>query len=151
MRRIAIIPLYLALGGCYAYSAVGMNAVPQGARVSADLTTRGAADYEGQLGDGVMVVEGTLASLGPDSLALDVVRTRNRSGSWVTWSGERVTIPQDAVATLRERKFSIARTAIATAAFAAAIVVGLATDLVGSGDGGGDPTNPKPNPNPGEQ
>ncbi len=142
--------MVLLLGGCFSYSSVGLDAVPQGARVSADLTTRGAADNELRLGNDVMLVEGTLARRTADSLVLNVARTRNRSGSWVSWSGEEVSLAESAVATLRERKFSIVRTAIATAGVAAVIVVSLTTELLGGG-GEEEPTDPRPRPNPGGQ
>lgn len=151
MRRVALIPLWLLSSGCFSYTRVGIDAVPQGARVSADLTTRGAADYEARLGNDVLLVEGTLADFRADSVVLHVERTRSRDGTWIRWSGERVAIEQEAVATLRQRKFSIVRTAIATAGIVAAIVVSLTSDLVGGGDGRGDPPGPRPDPNPGDQ
>ena len=152
MRSIVVLPLMLLLfGGCYSYSTIGFDAVPRGARVSADLTTRGAVANEERLGGDIVIVEGTLESVGPDSVVLNVARTRNRGGSWAHWGGERVAIAQDAVATFRQRKFSVARTAIATAGVAAAIVATLGTDLVGSGDDGRDPKEPAPRPNPGDQ
>ncbi len=151
MRRFTILPLALVLGGCYSYSSVNVDAVPQGSRVSADLTTRGAADNETRLGDDVMLVEGTLAGVRGDSILMDVTRTRNRGGSWVHWNGERVAIAQDAVATFRQRKFSIGRTALATAGVAAVIVTTLGTDLLGTGDDGRDPTDPVTRPKPGDQ
>ena len=150
MRLIILVPFTLLLGGCFSYTTVQLDAVPQGARVSADLTTRGAADNEARLGNDVMLVEGTLARRSVDSLVLNVARTRTRGGSWVSWSGEEVSLGEGAVATLRERKFSIVRTAIATAGVAAAIVVSLTTDLVGGGDEGAS-TDPKGRPNPGGQ
>ena len=146
MRCIIVLPLALVLGGCFSYSRVGFADAPQGGRVALDLTTRGAADQEERLGVGVETIEGRLVRQSGDSIELAVTRTRGRQGGWTQWSGERVVLAETAIATLRERKLSISKTALAGVATAAMVALTASTDLFGGGGGRGEggPHGPPP-------
>ena len=149
MRALLIVSSVTLLAGCYSYSPVTLAAVPEGATVTARLSTRGTVAHEGTLGADVEEIDGVVIRQTPDSIALRVERTRNRRGQSNSWAGEPVTIGSASIDRLQQRSFSKARTAVAAAGVVGLVAVGIGTDLIGKGDDpapgnppGGNPTGP---------
>jgi hypothetical protein len=131
------------LAGCYTY-AVPQGALRGGTRIRVGLTDAGSDALAGYLGRGVESVEGTYLP-DSDSAAVVVAVTTTTRGNGVEsyWSGERVSIPRTAVASIRERRLSRSRTGL-TAAAVVAGVVGLGSAFGSAISGGGPHGNPPP-------
>lgn len=151
VSRCTVAALCVVLSSaCYSYSAVSPTAVAPGTRIAADLTVRGSLDNEALLGADIDRVEGLLTSQTTDSTELQVIRTRSRQGSWSYWNGERLVLPFTAVASVRQRHFSVGRTSIAVGVAALAIVELLTGSLLGfGGDIGSSDPRPIPPVTPG--
>ena len=141
--RLLLFVALSASAGCFSYSR-GTQLSP-GTRVGVDLTTRASADYTDRLGSTIDRLEGVLMASTADSLTLRVHRAKRLAGDWETWAGETISLPMQAVASWQQRKFSLARTAIAAGGLALMI-----WQLSNSGvlSGFGDRTDPEPKPIP---
>jgi len=108
MRYPAALGLGL-LAACYSYSTPGPvdSATPApGARIEVSLTQQGATTLGAELGPSVQTVEGDLLEASPAGFALAVWEVEDTRRVRSDWKGERVTIPRDAVARVRTRRFS---------------------------------------------
>jgi hypothetical protein len=108
------------------------------------LTERGSLDIARQVGPGISALEGTVATVSPAEISLRVTRAEQRNGSDVSWNGEAITVPTQAVASMQERNLDRKRSwGMGIAIAALAITLGL---LIGTGafsgsntDSGGPP------------
>ena len=107
--------------GCYTYQPL-IDARPQpGQQVSLELSDQGRAALGGQLGPGVLRVEGTLDAVQNEQYTVSVSRVATISGGTANWGGERVNIPVNDVSQTGLRAFSRGRTAL----LAGVVIVGV--------------------------
>lgn len=112
--------------GCYTYQPL-IDARPQpGQQVSLELSDQGRAALGGQLGPGVLRVEGTLESVQNEQYTVSVSRIATISGGSANWGGERVNIPVNDVSQAGLRAFSRGRTAL----LAGVLIVGVGAFIV---------------------
>jgi hypothetical protein len=145
-KSVAALPLILA--GCYKYVEADHAELSPATAVSVELSMRGTINVANRIGENVVAVEGSVRDANPSSitLALQAVR-RKGENTMSTWNGESLTLASDEIGQIKRRELSRGRTAVASAALAAAsvgIVVGIAKATgQASGTVGG-----KPSPNP---
>src|SRR5437867_4507644 len=133
---IAAIPL---LGACYVYEPVVTPEPERGMRVALDLNDQGRAALVTSVGPEAARVDGALVSDVGGEYVIRVADVVGIQGVRTKWNGETVSVRQEHVKRIRERRFSRGRTVFAIAGVLGA-VVGLAagTNLVGFGSGGED-------------
>jgi hypothetical protein len=136
--RAAMLGLGLAamLTACYTYRASDGPVPAVGSHVSVELTTEGTTALARELGPNPARVDGVL--LGVDSIGprLAVHDVENGHGEQARWNGEQVRVPRQLIATVEERRLSVAQTGV----LAGLAVGGLFTAsrlLGGSGTLGG--------------
>jgi hypothetical protein len=145
-KSVAALPL--ALAGCYQYVSTDHAGLTPATPVSVELSTRGTLNVTSKIGENVVAVEGSVTEASPSSITLALQGVRRRGDNATsTWNGESITLASDEIANVKRRQLSRGRTAVASAALAAAsvgIVVGIAKATgEASGSVGG-----KPSPNP---
>lgn len=141
-------PLWAAacLAGCYTYSRPA-TVEPEPARTFVfDLTDQGRAALAGGVGAGTDRIEGGLVTLTDSSFTVRVARVVDIRGGVAQWNGEAVSIRREYVGTVRERRLSRGRTAVAVGGVAAAVVALIASRGLGvfGNDPGGSPGEPPP-------
>lgn len=140
MRIAALLTVAVLSAGCYSYVPAERSLLAPGTVVRAELTDSGSVVLASYLGPGTASVEGQLIAATSDRLTLAVTAATNRRGIENFWSNERVELPHAVIATLRERRLSRSRTAVAAGGtFAAAIAIYLGFTAGGLGDGGAGP------------
>lgn len=119
--------------GCYTYQPL-YGARPQpGQDVSLELSDQGRAALGGQLGPGVLRVEGTLQAVQNDQYTMSVSRVATISGGTANWGGEHVNIPVNDVSQAGLRTLSRGRTAL----LAGVVLVGVGAFIATRGLFGG--------------
>jgi hypothetical protein len=133
---LAIAPL---LGACYVYRPLVVPEPQAGTRLAFDLNDQGRAALITSVGPEVERVEGALLSNGTGEYVIRVSGVQELHGRRTKWSGETVTLREEYVQRIRERRLSRGRTAFAVAGLLGAMVGFVAsTDLAGFGSGTGD-------------
>lgn len=133
MRMLPLAALAGALCGCYVSAPLATPNPDTGTQLEIRLTEIGSDSLLRYLGPGVTEVDGKLLhSTSRDiSVAVQVVSLQN--GQEADWSGESVTVPRAAIASLRQRRFSRKRTLLLAGSVLAgglAIIAGT-TDAFG--------------------
>jgi hypothetical protein len=146
MLRAALgLPPVLALG-CYTFVPSGASYLAGGKPVAIEINDLGRINLSPQIGADVARVAGILEQQTGTEYTVRVNELTYLNGKTAEWIGERVTIRQDFVRGVYERKFSRGKTTAAVLA-SAGIVAGVIAgkSLTGSGDklSGGD-TKPPP-------
>jgi len=138
---LGLAALTLALSGCYNYVVLTTPDPQPGTRVTAELTDSGAVTLASYLGPNVSAVDGQVISLSGQDLLVSVVSVRHRDGVEDYWKGESVTVPRGDIASLRERKLAVGRSAfVIGGGVGAAVALLRAFGVVGSGSSpGGQP------------
>jgi hypothetical protein len=133
--------LLLVVTGCYSYVAVGGTAPVEGADVELQLTAPRDVALQDVTVHGITGVQGRLLSADSDSVALAVVRLWGLEGRSYEATGVGVRLPRADIATVREKRMSGARSALAIGASSAGIVAMVlgVKGLLGSGGGSGRP------------
>jgi hypothetical protein len=137
MRQVVLLAV-LGLTGCYSYLPLDTPNPAQGREVSVDITSAGADSLARMLGPGVRAISGRVIEASDSGLMLAVTSTRDRSDFEAPWKGERVTIPRGMMDRVRERRFSVGRSALLGGAIVGA-GVGAAVAFSGGGAGGISP------------
>ena len=144
LRRIAfLVPL---LGGCYVYQPVTTASPPTGRPVRLTLTDAGTANLASELGPSVEAVGGKLIDNTADAYVVALSESRKRNGSEIDWRGEQVSISKSLVASIQQRQFSRARTAVVAGGVIAALLVARQALWGPGGVFGGGPPGPGPGP-----
>ena len=149
MRAIASAMACLQLAtACYTYSPVINAELPvQGDRLSFDITDAGRVQLAEKFGPGVVNIEGRVAEVRGEELALDVHAVTSLTSGRARWSGERVRVPRTAIARTHSRKFSRGKTLLAVGG----TVVGLGLFIISRTLVGGGADGPEPPGGGGEQ
>ena len=116
-RPMAVVAALVAmslLGACYSYRAIDTVTPQPGKRIALTLTSEGVALLTLQLGPQVNYVEGDLLEADSTGVRLALRRVEDSRRMGTRWNGEQVTIPREGIASVRERRFSIGATAIAS-------------------------------------
>lgn len=128
---------------CYDYSASADPVARPASELRFTLTDLGSAELASQIGPRVESVDGRVHRATADTVVLAVTHTVARDGRETDWRGEPVTIATRQVATVRARRLSPTRTAIAAAVgVGAAVGVLLASRGSSSSGGIGNPIPP---------
>jgi hypothetical protein len=130
--------------GCYTFVPAPASYITAGQPVSLEINDLGRVNLSPVIGADVARVTGTLVQQGTADYTIRMDEITYLNGKSSRWSGETVTIRQDFVRTVFQRKFSSGKTAAAVLA-GAGLVTGaiLSKNINGSGDSGGD-TKPPP-------
>jgi hypothetical protein len=133
------------LSACYEY--VPMQSAPApNPRVEVLVTDRGRVELLPQLGQGVLSFEGMLDGRRDSSYIVRVAEVTYINRQTNRWSGESITVSQDAVRDIRVRRLSRTRTfAVVAGAIGAGLTFVVTRGLFGGGNIGSDP-NPNPPP-----
>ena len=135
------------LAGCYQYTPANQNGLAPTTPVSVELSARGSENVTSKIGSNVVAVQGNVTDASPSSLTIALLAVKRRGETVMsTWGGESITLASGDIAELKTRQLSRRRTAVASAALAAAsvgIIVGIARATgQASGTTGGRPNNP---------
>lgn len=149
MRSVARVCFALLLtGACYRYTPAG-NATPaSGDIVRLDLTTAGMGRMSSVLGRDAVAVEGSILAVDDTSYVMSVSGTRQReTQSTLSWAGDRVVIPRNAVQSIERRSLDKKRTwlvagLVVLGAIATKVIISGFDALAGGDDGGMPPTPP---------
>ncbi|MBX9928952.1 MAG: hypothetical protein K2X99_08565 [Gemmatimonadaceae bacterium] len=113
--------------GCYSYLPLQDKPPVIGTRVAVTLNDRGRVDLGDKLGPSVDRVEGSVARIDGDRIALDVYRTTDLRGSDANWSGERVEIGLNGVRGFQERQLSKKKSFVLAAVLIGTVVLSALT------------------------
>ena len=135
------------LGGCYRYTPTN-DAPGAGSDVRVHLTQSGTASLAPVLGVGTTSLSGRVISANDSSVVLAVSETAGSVGR-VSWAGERITLPRNALGSAELRSMDRRRTvkAVAIGVGAAAAIALLVSSIAaqsGGDDGGGVIIPPEP-------
>jgi hypothetical protein len=124
MRRLLSIALVgLTATGCYSVQPLATPAPAPGTRLAVSINDAGRAALGGAMGPEILRVDGSLVAKENDAYLLSVSGVSYLRGGFQSWQGERVTISSNMIASLAERRFSKARTAVLIAGATVAAVV----------------------------
>jgi hypothetical protein len=118
---------------CYTYMPMQSSAPPQAKEVGISINDRGRVTLGDRIGQSVDRIDGRIVSSDSLAVVMDVYRVTDLRGIASTWTGERVSIPREAIMGYNERKLSKVRTFALIGAIAAAILasVGSSLDIFG--------------------
>ncbi len=141
MRRLLLAALAAFSLGCYVGAPLAAPRPAVGTRVQLTLTDAGTVAMASQLGPARVELMGDVAAVTDSSLVLALRTVTSRRGVDEIWTGEQVTVPQAAIATMSQRNVSVKRSVLlAIMGVATAMAIGLAIASGGTGsDGGRDP------------
>ena len=135
---LALVPL---LGGCFSYSeSVSDRPVPAHV-VQLTLNDRGRLALEQHIGSDVLTVEGSIGEVADSQFVVHVQHVATIGGQFTTWAGEPVMFRPEYVRSIRERHFSVSRTAILLGSATAAAFALVASPLNAVFGGSTGPTN----------
>ena len=109
--------------GCYNYHPLATTSPEPGSYVAATLTDQGSTDLARYLGPNVFVVRGRYIGDGEAGILVSVSAVELKRGDDVSWAGETITLPPDAVASLEVRHLAKGRTLLLASAGAGSLVV----------------------------
>lgn len=112
MRVETLIAAACLTAGCYNYSPLTQPTPEPGAYVSVTLTDAGAVDLARYLGPSVFVVRGRYVGTDDRGLVVSVASVELTRGDAIAWAGERVTLPNDRIASVQVRQLSKRRSAL---------------------------------------
>ena len=124
----------LIANACYTAVPLATDRPPQGTVLIVSLTDAGSAQMASVLGPKSVGLSGKYLGESGDSLVLGVSSVMQQSGNETFWQGERIAVPHSIIATVRERKASVAKSALIVGALVA-VLVGI-TSVVSSGTPG---------------
>ena len=111
--------------GCYVGTPLTSARPVSGTRVQLSLTDAGTVAMASQLGPSRVGLEGDIAATSDSSLVLALRTVTDRRGIDEFWTGEQVTVPRAAIASISQRNISGRRSALlAIAAVAFTISIG---------------------------
>jgi hypothetical protein len=137
--------MFLLVGGCYHYAAVGRTEPGDGADVLLELAAPRDVVLQEVTVHGITALQGRLLSADADSIALAVARLWGLEGRTYEATGIGVRLPRQGIAAVREKRMSGVRSGLAIGVGSAGVVAMIlgVRGLLGSGGGSG---NPKPMP-----
>jgi len=145
-RSVSVLcALALALQiGCFSYLPVQSTPPAPAQQVAIVINDRGRVLLGDRVGASVDRIDGKVVSRQNGALVLDVYRVTDLRGNTATWTGERVSIPEEAILGYRARKLSKFKTFLLVGTIAMAIISSLGKTL----DLFGDPATDRPGDGP---
>lgn len=145
-RSVSVLcALALALQiGCFSYLPVQSSPPLPAQQVGVVLNDRGRVLLGDRVGASVDRIDGRVVSRQDGAIVLDVYRVTDLRGNTATWTGERVSIPEDAILGYRARKLSKFKTLLLVGSIALAIIASLGNTL----NLFGDPASDRPDGGP---
>jgi hypothetical protein len=141
----ALCALALALQiGCFSYLPVQSAPPAPAQQVAIVINDRGRVLLGDRVGASVDRIDGKVVSRQNGALVVDVYRVTDLRGNTATWTGERVSIPEEAILGYRARKLSKFKTFLLVGTIALAIISSLGKTL----DLFGDPATDRPGDGP---
>jgi hypothetical protein len=134
-RSASIVAALVLLTGCYTLQPV--RGTPQlGTQLAFDVNDAGRVALGGSMGPEIGQIEGTLIQRDNGEYLLGVTSVSLLRGGVQTWKGEQVRIKPEYVGNAYTRQFDKTRTVLLTTAIigGTALVIGSATNLLGSSD-----------------
>lgn len=126
-RAAALLLAAASQTGCYTYFVPETVRPAPGRTFAFSLTDYGRAALAEGVGAGTDRIEGVLVGNSDTTYTASVARVVNIRGAVARWNGEVVSFQRQYVATVRERRLSKSRTAIAVGGATAAVVALIAT------------------------
>lgn len=141
VRTVAIVAV-LGSGctlGCYTYVPSQASYLQPGREVALDINDLGRVNLNSQIGAEVARIAGILQQQTGTDYTIKVSELTYLNGKTAMWSGEPVTIRNDYVGSVLEKKISPGKTAAAVVASAGVVGGAIAAHtLITGGNGGGD-------------
>jgi hypothetical protein len=130
--------------GCFSYLPVQSTPPAPAQQVGVVINDRGRVLLGDRVGPSVDRIEGKVVSRQNGTIVLDVYRVTDVRGNTATWTGERVSIPEEAILGYRARKLSVFKSLLLVGTIALAIIGSLGHTL----DLFGDPLSDRPGDGP---
>ncbi|QJR36056.1 hypothetical protein [Gemmatimonas groenlandica] len=124
--------------GCFSYLPVQSTPPAPAQQIGVVINDRGRVMLGDRVGASVDRIDGKVVSRQDGSLVLDVYRVTDLRGNTATWTGERVSIPEDAILGYRARKVSKVKTLLLVGVIVLAILGTLKSGLDLFGDAATD-------------
>lgn len=142
---LAALPICLLSLGCYSYMPSDASLLRTGGDVAIELNDLGRLNLSPQIGAEVKQVAGILQQQTGTEYSIKISELTYLNGRTGLWNGEPVTIRQDYVKGVFEKKISPGKTAAAVLAGAGVVGGAIAAHtLVTGGNGSGDDGKPGP-------
>lgn len=132
--RVTLLAMLLAVSSCFRYQPTTLDVSP-GAMLRLQLTESGSSRLTPVLGPHASTVDGRLLALSDSGYRVAVNRVV-RDGTGVTWAGEEVFVPRDAIAVTEHRVLSRRRTLVTAGVALVGVIV---TAKLARNGGGGSP------------
>ncbi|WP_411281510.1 hypothetical protein [Gemmatimonas sp.] len=132
--------------GCFSYLPLQSAPPVPAQQVGVVLNDRGRVLLGDRVGASVDRIDGKVVSRQNGALVLDVYRVTDLRGTTATWTGERISIPDEAILGYRARKLSKLKTLLLVGTIALAIIASLGNTLNLFGDPATDGPGDGPQP-----
>jgi hypothetical protein len=144
-RLIIVLSLALLTVGCYRLTPIEGPVPEAGSDVRVDLTDAGSVRLASRVGPRIAAIDGRALQSNDSAIVLAVAAVVGQNGRSMAWSQERLSVPRDAVSSLRTRTLDRKKTWLVAGLSVAGVVLlgdlfGLGTGfggLIGIGGGGG--------------
>lgn len=123
MTGLALVGVLCLVSGCYRYEPLTTASPAPGTYLSVTLSDAGSAALARSLGPDALVVHGRYLDGDAQSLRISVSSVETKGGVALSWQGEPVVLPADAVASLDTRRLAKGRTALLVGVGAGGLVV----------------------------
>ena len=133
MKRSVVACVIIVTTACQSYSTVALSAVPVGADVQVALTDSGSNAVASDVGAHAQLLEGKVMRSDASGLALVISELTRTGGTTELGESRTVSVPADAIATVRVQSLSAPRSLLAAGVFAIGSV--LAGRSLGGGSG----------------
>jgi hypothetical protein len=145
LRAAIVLVAACSAAGCYNYNPLTTPSPDTGSYLAVTLNDAGSARLARYLGPDVFLVRGRYVGQADSALLLSVSSVETKRGEEMSWQGETVTLPRDAIAALDVRRLAKGRSLLLAGVGAGGVIATtLAFNLLGSGTplypGKGPPT-----------
>ena len=130
--------------GCYTYVPSQASYLQPGREVALDVNDLGRVNLNAQIGGEVARIAGILQQQTGTDYTIKVSELTYLNGKTAMWSGEPVTIRNDYVVSVLEKKLSPGKTAAAVVASAGVVGGAIAAHTLITGGNGGSDNKPPP-------
>ena len=140
LLRVLTIPSLLVVSSCYRFTPVEGGVVARGQEVRLSLTDEGSVRMAPMIGPRIAAIDGRMLETADSAYTLAVTAVVGQGGRSMAWSNERLSVPRNALASVRTRTLDRRKSwIIAGLGVVGAVALG---DLFGLGNGFGGFLNP---------
>lgn len=144
MRAAVFVATVVFAAGCYNYNPLTAPSPEEGTYVAVTLTDAGTADLARALGPSVFVVHGRYVGGDADGMQLSVSSVELIRGDEIDWRGERVTVPNDDIASVHVRQLSKGRSVLLVGVGLTGFVATTVAFALNGGQNSGGASGPPP-------